>query len=348
VDDPALPSISDYWPVAPHRIGPPADHYTEDPQTAEEWAAAGAAAARGPLPVTAPPAPTPAPAPVPAPPAAARPRRRGWSKIPFALAGLLLAGSAATAVVVLTRPGRTPTAAIPAPVPSASRAPEQQQQPPPAQKAPAQLPPTNVVSGTVGDRTEATFEMVDEVVTFRLRTGPLGDDLYRVSTPQDNSVLPFAELEEDGVRVRLARSGRNGNSSVDVVLNERIRWDLRLSGGIRRGTVDLGSGRIAGVDLRGGATRLDLVLPPPDGTLPVRMTGGINRFTVRTADGVPVRVRTRRGAGQVVLNGRTDDGVAKGASFLSPDWSKSADRIDLDAVGGIGTLKVSAAAGDSQ
>jgi hypothetical protein len=70
------------------------------------------------------------------------------------------------------------------------------------------------------------------------------------------------------------------------------------------------------------------------------MSGGVNRFEVRTADGVPVRIRARRGAGQVVLNGRTDDGVARGASFLSPDWAGSADRIDLDAVAGVGTLRV--------
>ena len=40
------------------------------------------------------------------------------------------------------------------------------------------------------------------------------------------------------------------------------------------------------------------------------------------------------------LDGRTDDGVARGASFLSPGWEKSTDRIDLDAVAGVGTLRV--------
>ncbi len=29
-----MPSISDYWPDAPHRIGPPADHYTDEPTAA--------------------------------------------------------------------------------------------------------------------------------------------------------------------------------------------------------------------------------------------------------------------------------------------------------------------------
>src|SRR5690349_6515374 len=29
-----LPSISDYWPDAPHRIGPKADHYSDEPTAA--------------------------------------------------------------------------------------------------------------------------------------------------------------------------------------------------------------------------------------------------------------------------------------------------------------------------
>ena len=311
MDEPALPSISDYWPVAPHRIGPIADHYTEDPLMAEEWAAAAM-----PVPVTAPPEPPPSPTTGP---------RRGGVRIGMVLTSLLLVGSGVV-LVVLTRPTSAPAegAAAPSAAPSVRTS----------------TPPPNAVSAIVGDRTEASFEMVSDVVDLRLRTAELGDDLYRISTPEGGSVLPKAEIEDDGVRLRLASNGRKGNTAVDIVLNSQVEWDLRLTGGVRQGVVDLGGGKISGVDLRGGAARLELTLPEPDGTLPVRMSGGINSFRVRTADGVPVRVRTRRGAGQVVLNGSTDDGVAKGASFLSPNWSESVDRIDLDAVAGVGTLQV--------
>jgi hypothetical protein len=210
----------------------------------------------------------------------------------------------------------------------------------PSTRTPGSAPPPNAISAVVGERTEAAFELVGDVGTIRLRTAVLGDDLYRISTPERSSVLPKAELGDAGVKLRLALSGKEGEAEVDVQLNAGVRWSLRMSGGIRQGVLDLGGGKIAEVDLRGGATRLDLTLPEPDGTLPVRMSGGVNRFEVRTADGVPVRIRTRRGAGQVVLNGRTDDGVARGASFLSPGWAGSADRIDLDAVAGVGTLRV--------
>jgi hypothetical protein len=115
---------------------------------------------------------------------------------------------------------------------------------------------------------------------------------------------------------------------------------MRITGGVKAGVFDLGAARVDQVDFAGGAARIDLTLPRPDGTLPIRLSGGVNRFEVSTDRGVPVRVRTRRGAGQVKLDGRTDDGVARGASFLSPDWAGSQNRIDLDAVAGVGTLRV--------
>ncbi|MEU4222367.1 hypothetical protein, partial [Actinoplanes sp. NPDC026623] len=31
---PPFPSISDYWPDAPHRIGPKPDHYSDEPTAA--------------------------------------------------------------------------------------------------------------------------------------------------------------------------------------------------------------------------------------------------------------------------------------------------------------------------
>jgi hypothetical protein len=332
VDEPALPSISDYWPVAPHRVGPPADDYTEDPRVAEQWVVTAL-----PIPVTAPPADEPIPADEPSVRLRAvagrldgEPRRRA-GRLASVLTALLLIG-AAVVLVTLNRSGGVPDGSSAAP--AGSRA-----APTGAATRPPALAP-NEVSAIAGDRTEARFELVSDVAAIRIRTAVLGDDLYRISTPADSSVLPKAEVGDAGVRLLLGLSGKQGDADVDVVLNARVRWSLRLTGGIRKGAFDLGDGKLDEVDFRGGATRLDLTLPVPDGTLPVRMSGGVNRFDVRTADGVPVRIRTRRGAGQVVLNGRTDDGVARGASFLSPGWARSADRIDLDAVAGVGTLRV--------
>jgi hypothetical protein len=209
--------------------------------------------------------------------------------------------------------------------------------PSPPAKSPTR---SNAVSGPTGDREKASFELVSDTGTIDLKAAALGPDLYRISTPKGGSVLPRAVAGDAGVRLFLDETGKRGDSAVTVLLNADVRWSMKITGGVRKGVFDLGAARVDGVNFAGGATRIDLRVPRPDGTLPIRMSGGVNRFEVYTDQGVPVRVRTRRGAGQVKLDGRTDDGVAKGASFLSPDWAGSENRIDLDAVAGVGTLRV--------
>lgn len=301
-EPPALPAISDYWPDAPHRIGPPADHYSEEPT-----ASAVDALLRSRRPAVTPPVSRP-------------PQRPGKLRaaIGVTLAALLLGGTG----VILAR-----LYADADPKPAA------------APKV-AEAPAPNAVSAPLEGADKAGFELVSDTSAFALKTADLGADLYRISTPQGSSVVPRAAVQDDVIRLFLDRSGKRGDEAVEVQLNQDVHWRLTMTGGVKRATIDLGGAKIDGVNLVGGATRIELTLPRPDGTLPIRMSGGVNEFEVRTADAVPVRVRTRRGAGQVKLGGRTDDGVARGASFSSKDWAASKNRIDLDAVAGIGTLNV--------
>jgi hypothetical protein len=106
-------------------------------------------------------------------------------------------------------------------------------------------------------------------------------------------------------------------------------------------TIDLSGARLAAVVLAGNAARIDLTLPRPDGTLTVRMNGGVTSFTVRSAQRVPVRVRIGGGAGEVVLDGETHSGVAAGALFTPARWADAVDRIDVDADAGMAALTVS-------
>jgi len=253
-------------------------------------------------------APTPALAPAP-------PGRRWLVGAGIAAAALLLTG---TTVVVLSRDGATPAGN------TGNWAP------------PAAAAASNTATAALDGRTIAGFDLIDGAKNVTLRAADLGDTLYRISTPEGSNVQPRAD-EQDG-RIRLRLDG--DVESLDVTLNASVLWDLRVAGGAELSTIDLSAGRVGGVDLTGGASRINLTLPKPNGTLNVRMSGGVSLFDVRTTGEVPVRVRVGSGAGQVTLDGLLHSGVAAGHTFTPDRWGETVNRVDVDASAGMSAMTV--------
>jgi hypothetical protein len=206
----------------------------------------------------------------------------------------------------------------------------------PAARARWGAAPGYTVSGPLDGRTESGLDLVSTAATVTVRSAALGGDLYRNTTPP-GGVRPHAAVAGGRVRLSLDEAGPR---AVEILLHERVRWDLGIAGGAEQHRIDLSASRLRRVDLAGGAGRIELALPPPDGTLTVRMAGGVRELAVRTAGAAPVRVRLGSGAGRVVLGGRTHAGVAAGALFTPERWDDAGGRIDLDAAAGVAQLTV--------
>ena len=197
---------------------------------------------------------------------------------------------------------------------------------------------SHVVTGPRDDRTEATVELLSGATAVTVRAVDLGGPLYRVRTPDDGKHVPEVTDRDGLVRVQLVDAGRAGPSTVDIELSTATRWRVRLLGGATRQTVDLSSGKVAEVDLVGGATSIDLALPAPAGTVPVRMVSGVSTWTVALPGGVPVRLFVGSGAGTVTIDGATRSGVSGGTTLDGPDWDAATDRYDVTASGGMSTF----------
>jgi hypothetical protein len=200
----------------------------------------------------------------------------------------------------------------------------------------------SALTAPVGDRTSAAFDLVDGASSVRVSAGDLHGDLYRITTPGSSGVTPRIEESGDGVRLRLTPATHGGPSQVEIVLSTAVRWSLRLDGGTQHTQVDLTGAQVDAVDLLGGASLIDLVLPAPRGLMPVRMTGGVDQFRMRVADATPVRVQVQSGAGEVTLDGATHRGIAPGKSFTAYGWGSGGTGIDLFAVAGMSALTVTA------
>jgi hypothetical protein len=231
-------------------------------------------------------------------------------------------------------------------------------------------------SGPVGDLRDATLEVTGGADTVSVRSEDLGDDLYVIAGPDGSDVerddgVIRVRLDDDDADADADADGDDGDDEVrrgpvwddenpngrwaegrgdagvdetddaddiEIRLNSRVRWTLRLTGGADATTVDMSAGHLAGVEFAAGVTRIRLALPRPDGTVAVRMLAGASEFDVTAPAGVPARVRLGSGAGSVTVDGSTRTGVAQGTVLTPPSWESAADRYDIEAVAGVSRL----------
>jgi hypothetical protein len=243
-----------------------------------------------------------------------------------ALAAVFLA--ACTAIVVRTIPKASP--------------------PPPP-------PSPHVASLPADGRSRATLQVVTGTLVLTIGVADLGSSgtssgtLLRASTPA-GSPPPQLRLASSGGSTAdgTVRPGRDalvllsakGASAITVTLNAAVSWQFDFAGGTRRTVADLRGGRVAGITVTKGSDVIDLTLPRPRGSVPVRLAAGASQFLLRLPGGVPVRLTAAAGAGEISLGGRDHTRVADGSVFTTPGWTPGAAGFDIDATAGAARVAV--------
>jgi hypothetical protein len=196
-----------------------------------------------------------------------------------------------------------------------------------------------VATGPLEDRTIATFELLAATDRVQLRIADLGDDLYRISSPEGAGIRPSAEMRDDRLRVDVTRDAAGTGGEVEVLLAAKVRWTIRFSGYSAERIVDLSAGRIRGIEMVGGTRRAELTLAQAAGTVPMKITGGVEELVLRAPSGSPVRIKVGGGAGTVTAGSRTLRDVAPGSTLTPKDWT-TGNRYDVDAIAPVTLLTV--------
>ncbi|GAA3270906.1 hypothetical protein Dvina_11530 [Dactylosporangium vinaceum] len=191
----------------------------------------------------------------------------------------------------------------------------------------------HTVTGAVNGRDHATLDLVTGATSVNMQAADLGDTLYRVDTPQTASV------HDTGERIEVQVT--DGNAEVTIQLNRDVTWAVRFTGGAQSNTADLRSLKhLASVEYVGGVSAIDVTLPTPTGTVPVRVDGGASAVRVIAPSGTPVRVQAAGGAGRVTVDGTEHSGVGAGGTFPSNGWDAAQNRYDVVAAGGVSAFTV--------
>ncbi|WP_250029447.1 hypothetical protein [Paractinoplanes maris] len=293
----------------------------------------------------------PDPARIPDTPEKPGPSRRRTRLIAGAAGALLVLGVGAFALTRLTGdedPAPTPTAAAdpgiivgvtpnppvsiaPAPTSAAPTTPS----PAPSSSPPAAPPGPPFAAGT--------FVLASDLTELNVTLGrPARNGVARVASPDGSGVIPDARL--DGTSLELTAKpddDEDGSGRVDVVLDDRITWTVRMEGGVKRGMFAMAGGRVRDFYFEGGADRLELTLPRQQRQIEIRMAGGVRRWHIGTEGEFRIKVKLRKGAGEVDLNGDRDKGVDRGETLRARGSDDDSGGLRIEAVAGIGSLSVS-------
>lgn len=196
------------------------------------------------------------------------------------------------------------------------------------------------VSAPLDGRTIGSFELLAATDRVRVRIADLGTDLYRISAAEGAGIYPNAELRDDAVRLDLTRDADKATGGeIEVLLAAEVRWTLRFSGYAAERVLDLSEGRVSGIEVVGGTRRAEVTLAKATGTVPMKITGGVEELLLRAPASSPVRVKVGGGASTVTAGARTLRDVPPGSTLTPKDW-QNADRYDVDAVAPITLLTV--------
>ena len=125
-----------------------------------------------------------------------------------------------------------------------------------------------------------------------------------------------------------------------LLLNASIPWFLELRGGIHRLTADLRQVSLAGIEMHGGVSRAELWLPHPNGTVRLRVQGGVNSLTIRRHRDTAMRLSLEGGVSSLQIDQADAGAIAGSIRRATPDWTSAPDRYDVMVSGGASQVLV--------
>jgi hypothetical protein len=131
-----------------------------------------------------------------------------------------------------------------------------------------------------------------------------------------------------------------GYHAADVALDPSIPWDIEIRGGLSRVEMDLRDVPVRSLTVGGGASQVDIALPTPSGTVPVRVTGGASKVEIRRPAGVPARLQVGGGASKLQFDRQLFGAIGGATTLHSPEFEKAGDRYRVEIGGGVSQFSV--------
>jgi hypothetical protein len=178
-----------------------------------------------------------------------------------------------------------------------------------------------------------------------IHADPSMEDLYRA---RFKGQVPIVTVQGDTITIEyppfpsLDQGYYWLERPAEVALNATITWHIEVRGSTSRLTADLHEVRLGSIKLADGASRIEVRLPRPSGTVSVRISGGASNVTIHRPEGVAARVHAGGGATNLTFDEKNVGAIGGDVNLQSPDYRDAANRYDIEVTGGVNNLTIGA------
>jgi hypothetical protein len=155
---------------------------------------------------------------------------------------------------------------------------------------------------------------------------------------QINRESGLAKIRLDSSQIITPFSGWGERREWSFGLVNNVPVSLKISAGAMESRIDLSKVRVTDLDLETGASDVTLTLPAQAGLTRVDIEGGATSIKVTIPEGVAARIKA--GGGLYSADVNTTRFPKSGDVYLSPDFEKAENKVDIRAELGAGALKI--------
>ena len=191
----------------------------------------------------------------------------------------------------------------------------------------------------------ATLRLEVGAATVDVQGGATGGDLFRAHLEYTGR-QPRVTLDRAAGTVRIQENDTtvgwplNRRLRIGVTLSDEVRWAVVVDAGASRETYDLSQVTLTRFQENGGASRIDVTLPSPQGTVPIRVEGGAVTLSLHRPAGAQARIRVSGGASTILADGTRRSNLGGDLSWQTDGYEGSSDRFDVQVNGGASTVRM--------
>jgi DNA-binding MarR family transcriptional regulator len=200
-----------------------------------------------------------------------------------------------------------------------------------------------VVWAPLGSVTTGRLAFTHGAASVTIRGDAAEGELYRA---RFEGPAPEVAVQGGSVTIQQKRRFRPFDwrgRACEVSLNPAVPWSVSLRGGMWKLSADLRGLRLDALEVGGGASDVEIWLPEPTGTVPVRVSGGASKVTLHRPVTAALRFALGGGASQIVFDDQKLGALGGSIVLSTPGCEAAADRFEVRFSGGASQVTVDVA-----